>query len=200
MLIPAITGQNQDGTVSVAGKTVSTNNLKLRGNVNAEIVLVEFSDYQCSFCAAFHNTPKSIVATSNGKVAWAWKHFPLGFHPEAMPAAIAGECVNKLGGPEKFWSFSDTMMVNQSKLSTAFYQSEVAKLGLNTSAFNTCLADPKMKTNVETEQNEGATLGVNGTPNTLVIKNENGVYTVLESINGALPEATVQSIVDKYTK
>ncbi len=199
MLVPMLTGQNQDGTPIVEGRTVSTENLKIRGNTEASIVLVEFSDYQCPFCARFHDAPKNVVANSNGKVAWAWKHFPLQFHPEATPAAIAAECVNKLSGAEKFWSFTDAMILNQDKLSAAVYKAEAAKLGVNAAAFNTCLTDPKMKENVETETAEGASLGVNGTPNTLVVRNENGVYTVLESINGALPEATVQSIVDKYT-
>jgi protein-disulfide isomerase len=179
---------------------VSTENLKLRGNPEASIVLVEFSDYECPFCGRFHDVPKNIVANSNGKVAWAWKHFPLSFHPNATPAAIAAECVNKLAGVEKFWSFSDSLIANQQNLSDKFYKSEATKLGIDSSVFSACLSDPQTTSNVNTEQEEGTALGVNGTPNTLIVKNEGGKYTILESINGALPEATVQSAINKYLK
>lgn len=199
-LVPMLTGNNVDGTPSLEGKEISTENLKLRGNPQAEIVLVEFSDYECPFCGRFHDTPKSIVANSNGKVAWAWKHFPLSFHPQAEPTAIAAECVFKFGGAEKFWEYSDIMIANQAKLTDAVRASEAIKLGINGANFSACLSDAETKTKVTNELNEGSTLGVNGTPNTFIVKNEGGKYTILESINGALPQATVEAAVLKYVK
>lgn len=200
VIVPMLTGQNQDGTPMVEGKEVVLDNNRFRGDKDAKIVLVEFSDYECPFCARFHNGPKNVVANSGGEVAWAWKHFPLGFHPQAEPTAIAAECVNKLAGNDAFWSFTDTMMSNYDKLNDNLRTTEANKLGIATATFNTCLKDPEMKAIVDENLSLGASFGVNGTPNTLVVLNEGGKYTVLESINGALPEGTVQSIVDKYTK
>lgn len=199
-LVPMLTGTNMDGTPTVEGMEISTENLKLRGNPEASIVLVEFSDYECPFCSRFHDAPKNIVANSNGQIAWAWKHFPLSFHPNATPAAVAAECVNKLAGGEKFWQFSDFLIANQQTLSEELYKGEAVKLGIDQRIFSACLKDAQMATNVDNELNEGSTLGVNGTPNTFIVRNEGGKYTVLESISGALPEATVNAAVAKYLK
>ncbi len=190
----------QAGETNYAGKEISTTNLKVQGNKDAEIYLVEYSDYQCPFCQRFHETPKAIVAGSNGKVAWAYKHFPLQFHPNAEPAAVAAECVNKLAGTEKFWKFSDVLVANQEKLSETLYKTESAKLGVNGAVFAICLKDKQMLTNVQADQTEGSSLGVNGTPSTFVVKNENGKLIILENINGALPQNTVESILTKYVK
>jgi protein-disulfide isomerase len=199
-LVPMLTGNNVDGTPSLEGREVSTENLKLRGNSDAQIVLVEFSDYECPFCNRFHEAPKNIVANSNGKVAWAWKHYPLPFHPQAEPTAIAAECVKELAGVEQFWSYTDTMMNNFDKLNDTLRASEAGKLGINAANFSTCLKNPEMKTRVSNDLNEGSSLGVNGTPNTFIVRNEGGKYTILESINGALPEATVAAAVAKYVQ
>lgn len=200
-LAPMLTGQNTDGSVSVEGKDIDTKNLKIRGNNQAEIYLVEYSDYECPFCNRFHSTPKDIVDASNGKVAWVWKYFPLTqIHPNAHPAAVAAECVNKLGGQEKFWQFSDVLINNQRALSENFYKTESAKLGINAAAFSTCLKDASIAAEVDRNTKEGEELGVSGTPSTFVVKNENGKLTILENINGALPKATVESIIAKYSK
>lgn len=197
----AITGKNADGSTVVEGKEINTQNLKITGNNNASIYLVEFSDYQCPFCARFHPTPKEVVATSNGKVAWVWKHFPLSqIHPEARPAAIAAECVNKLGGMEKFWQYSDILITNQGKLSSQLYKTEAAKLGINAANFSTCLADPTVASEVDRNTKEGEELGVNGTPSTFIVRNENGKLTILENISGALPKATLETAIAKYSK
>jgi protein-disulfide isomerase len=200
-LAPMILGKQQDGSPVVEGKNISTENLKVRGNKDAEIMLVEFSDYECPFCQRFHEAPKSIVANSNGKVAWAWRHFPLNqIHPNAKPASIAAECVNKIAGTDAFWQFTDILVANQRNLNSNFYKTESAKLGANATAFDACTKDPAIAAIVDADQAEGESLGVNGTPNTLVVENKNGKLTILESINGALPQDTVEKIVAKYVK
>lgn len=195
-----VTGQNADGSMAVEGMEIINDKLKISGNPDAKIYLVEFSDYECPFCQRFHNTPKEIVANSNGNVAWVWKHFPLQFHSNAKPASIAAECVAKLGSVEKFWQYSDILIANQSSLSENLYKAEATKLGINAAAFAACLKDPEMAKIVDDNMNEGTELGVNGTPSTFVVKNEGGKLTILENINGALPKETVESIVAKYTE
>lgn len=201
ILAPLLTGQNADGSMVVEGKEISNQNLKIRGDANAEIMLVEYSDYECPFCNRFHDTPKQIVESSNGKVSWAWKHFPLTqIHPNAQPASVAAECVNKLSGAENFWKFSDMLINNQQILSENFYIAEASKLGINANNFSTCLKDPAMAEIVSKDLSEGESLGVSGTPSTFVVRNENGKLTILENINGALPKETVESIIAKYSK
>lgn len=201
LVAPSILGQVGDGSVDQAGKEISLENLKVRGNPEASIYLVEYSDYQCPFCLRFHNTPKEIVEASNGKVAWAWKHFPLTqIHPEARPAAIAAECVAKLSNIEKFWQYSDTLMANQTTLNETMYKTEAAKMGINANQFATCLKNPEIASLVDANTSEGEAFGVSGTPSTFVVKNENGKLIILENINGALPKETVESIIAKYSE
>lgn len=206
IVAPLVMGKNlaqgaEPGSTTMAGKEILTEGLRIKGNPQAEIILVEYSDYECPFCNRFHNTPKEIVENSNGKVAWAWKHFPLTqIHQNARPAAIAAECVNKLGGVEKFWQYSDMLITNQTTLSEKLYISEAGKLGINSSTFASCLKDVSISSKVDAETREGESLGVSGTPSTFVVKNEDGKLTILENINGALPKATVESIIAKYTK
>ena len=195
---------NQNGetaATAVVGKEISVDDLKIRGNKDAKIYLVEYSDYQCPFCSRFHPTLKSEISENGDKVAWVYKYFPLTqIHPEARPSAIAAECVFKLGGNDKFWQYSDVLIDNQANLSGTLYKSEAAKLGINSSQFSTCLKDPSIAVEVDKNTSEGESLGVNGTPNTFVVKNENGKLTILDSVSGALPKATVDAMIAKYTK
>ena len=78
-----------------------------RGSRNAEIAIVEYSDYQCPFCHRVHPTYQQLMQKYDGKIVWVFRHFPLSFHPEAMPLAIGAECANELGGQDAFWGFTD---------------------------------------------------------------------------------------------
>jgi len=86
----------------------------IRGAVNAPIKIVEYSDFDCAFCARFHQTMKAIVAKYPGdEVAWVYRHFPLEqLHPNAATVALASECVADLGGDEAFWTFADTYLAS----------------------------------------------------------------------------------------
>jgi protein-disulfide isomerase len=92
------------------------------------------------------------------------------------------------------------MIANQDKLSDALYRSEAVKLGINGPAFDTCIKDPAVAAVVDENTKEGEDLGVNGTPSTFVVKNENGKLTILENISGALPKDTVENIIKKYSE
>src|SRR3989344_431940 len=81
-----------------------------RGNQNADIVIVEFSDTECPFCKQFHETMKRVMEEygSDGKVAWVYRHFPIpSLHPKAQKEAEALECAAEQGGNEVFWKYTD---------------------------------------------------------------------------------------------
>lgn len=78
------------------------------GDINADILIVEYSDLECPYCARFHTTVKDIIAQYGTKVAWVYRHFPLdGIHPNARAKAEASECVASLGGNDAFWKYVD---------------------------------------------------------------------------------------------
>ncbi len=82
----------------------------IRGDKRATIALIEYSDYQCPFCHSVHPTYQKLMEMYDGKVVWVYRHFPLSFHPEALPLAVGAECAGELGGNEAYWEFSDKVM------------------------------------------------------------------------------------------
>lgn len=77
------------------------------GNPEGDIIMFEWSDYDCPFCERVHPTLNQLVANDEN-IAWAYRHFPLQSHPEAFPKAVASECFAELGGNEAFWLFTET--------------------------------------------------------------------------------------------
>jgi protein-disulfide isomerase len=107
----ALAGTTGDAKVEVG------QNDHIRGNVEAPVTLVEFSDLQCPFCARFHGTVRQALADYGPDIRWVYKHFPLeAIHPVAIPAAEASECVWEQKGDEGFWQFVDVVFENQSSL------------------------------------------------------------------------------------
>lgn len=84
----------------------------IRGNPNADIVIVEYSDTECPFCKQFHETMKRVIEEygADGKVAWVYRHFPIpSLHPKAPKQAEALECAAEQGGNEVFWKYTDKL-------------------------------------------------------------------------------------------
>lgn len=86
-----------------------------RGSENPEVLLIEYSDFECPYCARIHTTLSQIVQ-EHDNFTWVYRHLPLNFHPQAFPAAIASECVAENEGNNAFWNFADTIFENQDKL------------------------------------------------------------------------------------
>jgi protein-disulfide isomerase len=84
-----------------------------RGPANAPITIVEFSDFECPYCAAVQGTLRTVLSTAGSDVRHVWKNFPLSFHAGARPTAIAAECARVQG---RFWEFHDLVFTSQSGL------------------------------------------------------------------------------------
>lgn len=160
----------------------------IRGNKNATVKLVEYSDFQCPFCERHYPVLKQILKDYGDQVSLEYKHFPLSFHPFAQKAAEASECANDQG---KFWEYHDKIFENQSALSLEAIKQWAVDLKLNASKFNTCLDSNKYAGRVAAELAEGEKLGVNGTPATFV----NG-----QLVSGAQPYEAFKSIIDNLLK
>lgn len=162
----------------------------VRGNPDAEVTLVEFTDLECPFCKKFHPSLKNVMEANEGKVRWVFKHFPLSFHPEAKPAAVAAECAGKLGGNDTFWTYVDTMYDNQNELGEDLYTQVASDLGLDAAAFAACLDSGEFDAKITADQKLGQSVGVGGTPSTYVIAGD-----VAEKLNGAVPQSEVEAAV-----
>lgn len=160
----------------------------IRGDKNAKVKIVEWSDYQCPFCQKFHPTMQQVMSEYGDKVAWVFKHFPLdSLHPNARPAAEASECVAEQKGNDGFWRFTDGVYDNQTRISPALFEELAQKIGVNMTKFKDCVSARKYQQKVEADYQEGLSYGVDGTPGSFV----NGV-----PVRGALPFESVKSIID----
>jgi len=156
----------------------------IRGNKNAKITIVEFSDMQCPYCSKFHETMKQIIAAYPNEVRWVYKHFPLGFHPYAQKAAEASECAGEQG---KFWEYADKIFANQSSLNDAYISTAAGEIGLDADRFKACLSSGKYADKVKNDLALGQNNGVTGTPSNFI----NG-----EPLKGAQPFDAVKSKIE----
>jgi len=169
----------------------------IRGNINAPVVIVEYSDLECPFCKRYHDTLKQVVAEYGDKVAWVYRHHPIDqLHPKARKESVATECANELGGNDAFWKYIDRFLEltpsnNQTDIETVLPQ--IAKeIGLDETAFNNCLVSGKHDKFVEDQVQNALLIGANGTPWSAVIDSKGKIYP----INGAQPFASVKQIID----
>jgi protein-disulfide isomerase len=127
-----------------------------------------------------------------GQVLWVFKHFPLSIHPQAPAAGAAAECAAEQG---QFWEMHDQLFNNMSAWAvnnpTEPLVSLAGKLGLDTAAFATCLADPAIAARVDADLNEGAPF-VQGTPTFIIVRGQQGSI-----IPGAIPLERFSAILDE---
>jgi protein-disulfide isomerase len=157
----------------------------IRGSKSAPVTVVLFSDFQCPYCSRVEPTLKQVLDTYGGKVRVAWKHQPLGFHPNAMPAAEAAEAAREQG---KFWEMHDALFQNQQSLSAATYERLAQQLGLNVNAFKASIAAGRNRARIAADQQQAARVGANGTPTMFV----NG-----EKVEGAVPFEMIKAVIDR---
>jgi len=169
----------------------------IRGNPNAPIVFVEYSDFDCPFCKQFHETMKQIVDEYgvDGQVAWVYRQFPLEqLHPNAPQIALASECVAALGGNDAFWTFSDLVFsergTNEPTNMTEL-PSFAVQAGVDETEYTACMEEERFMDAVEADLADGMNAGARGTPHTLVL-----VGGQQGTINGAQPYAVVKQLTE----
>lgn len=173
-----------DNNVAPVNKDVAVNKDDWsRGDKNAPITIVEFSDFQCPYCARFHATMQEVI-NKNKNVRWVYKHFPLPSHSLARKASLASECAGEQG---KFWEFTDDLYANQGSISDAYFSELASGLKLNVNKFDTCLTSEKYADKVDGDQKAGQNAGVSATPTS---------YANGQQIMGALPYTDVKNIID----
>jgi protein-disulfide isomerase len=132
-----------------------------RGRLNAPIQIVEFSDFQCPFCAASLPVLERVMEKYPGQIVLAYRHFPLPGHTQAMPAAEAAECAREQG---KFWEMHDLIFANQQAVGMESYRAFAEQLELNLNQFDTCLSEHRYEDAILQDVRDGQGYGVSGTP------------------------------------
>lgn len=146
-------------------RTLASESERVLGAPDAPVTIVEFSDFQCSFCRKFWaETLPRLKEThiKNGQVRFVYRHFAI-LGEFSVAAAQATECAREQG---KFWPYHDKLFESQGGL--AFTDAKLKRyareLGLDTTAFSRCLDSRKYQQKVENETNLGLQLGARGTP------------------------------------
>lgn len=159
-----------------------------KGPADAPVRVVEFTDFQCPYCKAFHDTLQAELTNYKDTVLYVYKHYPLPFHSQAEPAALAGECANEQG---KFSEYADTLFSKQNEWGTLTgtqkFKDYARTLRLDTKRFNDCLDTKKYQSKVSADMEEGKKFGVSGTPGTFV----NGTF-----LNGAVSKEELKAAID----
>ncbi len=132
-----------------------------KGPKDAPVVIVEFSDFQCPFCAQASGLVKQILEAYPNDVLFVYKNFPLPFHREAMSAAKAALAAGRQG---KFWEMHDKLFANQRNLGRDFYLKAAEELGLDVEQFKKDMEDPAIAQQIADEMKEGREANVRGTP------------------------------------
>jgi protein-disulfide isomerase len=167
------------------------------GNPAAEVTIVEFSDYECPFCASIHPALKQIVTEYDGKVRWVFRHFPLSqIHPEAHAASIASECVAQLGGNEAFWKFTDGIFAAQGEIGKTLYERLAQESGVALASFRLCsdqTQSEEASDRIESDLEDALNAGGNGTPYVVVMNAKGETFPFA----GALPYAQIKQVIEQ---
>ncbi len=175
-----VTENKPTGTASSLVNPITSSD-HIRGNPNAKIIIVEYSDLECPFCKVFHFTMKQVLA-DNSDVAWVYRHYPIpALHTKAIREAEATECAWDQGGNDAFWKYTDelfTRTTSNDGLADSELPRIAAAVGLNVSTFNNCLASGKFTAKIQASIEEGGMMGITGTPTSLIVVNGKIVDTI----------------------
>lgn len=186
----------------------------IRGNPNAPVVMVEYSDFECPFCKSLHSTMRRVMDEygREGKVTWVYRHFPIEqLHPEkAMAEAIASECAAEIGGDPMFWRFADrffelTPSNNNTDIAVVIPQI-LDELGVDPDAVRECMKSGRHDTHIREDFDNAVAIGAKGTPWTVIITPTGELFpltggppypVVRALIEAALQGKSLESLTDK---
>jgi len=141
-----------------------------QGNLNADLVIVEYGDYQCPYCGAAYPVLKELMKEFGDQVKFVFRNFPLSeMHQYARPAALAAEAAQLQG---KFWEMHDAIYENQEYMNENLFSELAEKLGLNVSQFEKDIEKSELAEKVDADFESGIVSGVNGTPSFFINGNK----------------------------
>lgn len=164
------------------------------GNPDAPVVVFEYSDIDCPFCARVHPTLTRLVNENPDTVAWVYRHNPLAIHPHAGLKAEATECVADIAGEDAFWEYLDVLFTEQGQMQgdeetvLGMLVDAATPFGVDTEAFSKCMQSDRHLKKIVREQAEAAQ---EGTPYNVMV----GPHTAV-AVRGALPYDAFAQIAD----
>ncbi len=167
---------------------VPTGDSPTKGGKQPKVTIVEFSDFQCPFCSRVTGTIDQLLKDYGDDISVTFRHNPLPFHNNAMPAAEAAEAARAQG---KFWEMHDKLFANQQNLDRPTLEKLAGEVGLNLAKFKTALDKEEYKERIKKDMDDAAKFGARGTPNFFI----NG-----RNLRGAQPIDAFKSVIDEEIK
>lgn len=188
-------------TVSDINVVLDVRDDPAKGSADAEITLVEFTDYQCPFCARHVKSVKPQFIkdyVDSGKVRYVLRDFPLSFHKDAKNAAMAAHCAAEQG---KYWEMHDVLFANQKALGKDKLSEYAGGLELDVAAFDECMGSERYASKVDNSMKDGTKATVRGTPSFVVGKvGEDGKVKGSKIIRGAVGYTVFKETLDDMLK
>lgn len=159
---------------------------------DAPLTLVEYSDFECPFCARGFNTVQELREKYGKKLCFVYKHLPLSFHPMAMPASQYYEAI-RIQSPDKAWEFHDRIYKDQRKLQNgeSFLKSLAKDLKVDMKKLEKDMKSEKVQKRIDEDMAEAAKYGFQGTPGFLL----NGI-----PVKGAYPTQHFEQLISELEK
>jgi len=173
--------------------------VQVLGRADAPLTLVEFTDLECPYCRSFHvgafeRLKREYIDT--GKLRFFSRDFPLDFHPNARPAALAVRCAGEQG---KFWEMRHVVTLNASALNRELYDRLARELGVDGGKFSACITADRYRTEIDRDMAEATKAGVSGTPTFVLGITTPGTAVEGQRIVGAQPfpvfEAQIKALL-----
>ena len=204
MVAHVIATKNQDPVVPVSASDHIT------GTLSPKVTIIEYSDLECPFCKNFDSIMQKVMQNYGDSVAWVYRHYPLDcvdntspdctvLHSKARHEAVASECAFAQGGNDAFWKYITNIFAitpSNNGLDPTQLTSVAQSMGLDMTAFGTCLSTNKYADVVSTDAKEGLKSNVTGTPTSILVDRLGNTYT----ISGAYPYEVVSGVIDQILK
>jgi len=166
---------------------ISMKDTPVRGPAGAPITLLEYADYECQYCQQIQPAVERLQDEYKGKLAFAYKDFPLQMHANAQKAAEATRCAEAQG---RYWEYHDTLEKTK-QLDLPALKDHARTLKLDPTAFDKCLANSEKADAVKAHATEAQTLGLQGTPTFFV----NGRF-----VSGAVTYERIRAVIEEELK
>lgn len=198
---------NSENQENVYAISPITENDRILGNPNADIVIIQYSDFRCPYCKSFHPTMERLISeyAKTGDLAWIYRHFPRedAVNPNANSlskiAAIAAECVGDIAGESKFWEFiSDVHTKFPVDYDNKSLEGLAVSLGVKSDAYNQCLTSGKFDEKIKSNIKDGLSIyeydAEFGTPYNIIITKSGKQIEV----SGSQPYTMMKEIIETY--
>ncbi|MGI0016150.1 MAG: DsbA family protein [Nitrososphaera sp.] len=192
-------GRAAPSSFPVSNLALSVVDDPFKGDQNAKVILIEFSDYQCPFCYRFFKESLPTMEQeyiSTGKVKYVFRDFPIeSIHKDAFKAAEAANCAGEEG---KYWEMHDRLFQNQNQLATGELPKHAKAIGLNVSTFQQCIGSGRQATEIRRDMEDGQKAGVQGIPTFFrgTQDSDTQAVKVLRMIIGAQPYAQFKDAIE----